>query len=191
MEKRENQRIMLSKRLIKESLTRLLASESIHKISVRMLCEEAGINRSTFYKYYGSQYDVLTEMENDLIGSIRDTLDDRDNGPGAAARKIQAICSYLERNLAFVRTLVGNNVDPDFPGRLFSLPQIRLMILERLAGRYDGESQEYIYSFLVNGCYSLVQDWLSRNSGKHFNEIALLLEELIEKVCGSFEQGEN
>ena len=36
MEKRENQRIMLSKRLIKESLTRLLASESIHKISVRM-----------------------------------------------------------------------------------------------------------------------------------------------------------
>ena len=58
MEKRENQRIMLSKRLIKESLTRLLASESIHKISVRMLCEEAGINRSTFYKYYGSQYDV-------------------------------------------------------------------------------------------------------------------------------------
>ena len=173
MEKRENQRIMLSKRLIKESLTRLLASESIHKISVRMLCEEAGINRSTFYKYYGSQYD---------------TLDDRDNGPGAAARKIQAICSYLERNLAFVRTLVGNNVDPDFPGRLFSLPQIRLMILERLAGRYDGESQEYIYSFLVNGCYSLVQDWLNRNSGKHFNEIALLLEELIEKICGSFEQ---
>ena len=65
------------------------------------------------------------------------------------------------------------------------------MILERLAGRYDGESQEYIYSFLVNGCYSLVQDWLSRNSSKHFNEIALLLEELIEKVCGSFEQGEN
>ena len=63
MEQRENQRVRLSKRLIKESLTRLLQTESIHKVSIRTLCEEAGVNRSTFYKYYGSQYDVLEELE--------------------------------------------------------------------------------------------------------------------------------
>ena len=51
MEGRENQRVMLTRRLIKESLTGLLAEESIHKISIRALCERAGINRSTFYKY--------------------------------------------------------------------------------------------------------------------------------------------
>ena len=41
MEKRENQRVMLTRRLIQESLTRLLARESIHKVSIRSLCEEA------------------------------------------------------------------------------------------------------------------------------------------------------
>lgn len=187
MEKRENQRVMLSKRLIKESLIKLLDAGSLHKISVRMLCEEAGVNRSTFYRYYGSQYDVLAEMENDLLRSIQDALGDGDNGPGSAGRKIRVICSYLEENMSFVRTLIGNNVDPDFPGKLFSLPQIRLMILERLAGRYDREIQRYIYTFLVNGCYSLVQEWIIHGNGKHFNEVALLMQELIEKICGSFE----
>ena len=74
MEQRENQRVRLSKRLIKESLTRLLQTESIHKVSIRTLCEEAGVNRSAFYKYYGSQYDVLEELEADVIRQICGSL---------------------------------------------------------------------------------------------------------------------
>ena len=183
MEKRENQRVMLTKRLIKESLTRLLAAQSIHKISIRTLCEDADINRSTFYKYYGSQYDVLSEMENDLIGGIREALNEGDNPTSVA--KIEAICSYLERNMDFVRLLVGNNVDPDFPGKLFSLPQIEQIIVERLDGRYDPEDQRYIYTFLVNGCYSLIQDWLSKDSRKSFVQIAMLMQDLIDGVCGN------
>ena len=184
MEKRENQRVMLTKRLIKESLTRLLAAESIHRVSIRTLCEDAGINRSTFYKYYGSQYDVLAEIEDDLIGSIRDALDDGDNAPEAAGRKIGAICSYLQRNMAFVQLLVGNNMDPDFPDRLFSLPQIKQFMMERLAERYDEETCGYIYTFFISGCYRVVQDWLSADRRKPFEEIAMLMLELIEKICG-------
>ena len=69
-EKKINQRVMLSKRLIKESLTELLKTKGIHNLSVRLLCETAGINRTTFYKYYGSQYDVLAEMEEELLEAI-------------------------------------------------------------------------------------------------------------------------
>ena len=35
-------------------------------ITIRELCERAGINRSTFYKYYGNQFDLLNEMEKDI-----------------------------------------------------------------------------------------------------------------------------
>lgn len=182
MEKRENQRVMLSKRLIKDSLTRLLATESIHKVSIRTLCEDAGINRSTFYKYYGSQYDVLAEMEADLIGSIADMLNDGD-GVIPDKKKLEAICSYFERNMDFVQRLIGNNVDPDFPDKLFSLPPIRQMLVDRLSVHYDGESLSYVYTFLVNGCYRLVQEWLSREERVSFKEIAFLMWELIDKVC--------
>ena len=181
-EKRENQRVMLSKRLIKDSLTRLLATESIHKVSIRSLCEDAGINRSTFYKYYGSQYDVLAEMEADLIGSISNLLNE--NSATIPDKKtLEAICSYFERNMDFVQRLIGNNVDPGFPERLFNLPQIRQILMDRLSVHYDGERLGYVYVFLINGCYRLVQEWLAQEERMTFKEAAFLMWELIDKVC--------
>ena len=44
--------------------------KSIQKIYVRELCVKADINRSTFYKYYESQYDLLAEIENDFLQEL-------------------------------------------------------------------------------------------------------------------------
>ena len=185
MEKRENQRVMLTRRLIRESLIRLMSDESIHKISIRTLCEEAGINRSTFYKYYGSPYDVLTEIENEFISQVEAALDDGDNTPASAGHKLRAICAYVEQNVVLVQLLFGNNINQDFPKKLFNLPQIRATIAERLAGRYDAESQDYIYAFFVNGCYQMIQDWLRRDPHKPLTEMAMLILELVDRICGT------
>ena len=56
MFEKEDQRVMLTKRLLKDSLVSLLKEKTIFKITIRELCDTAGINRSTFYKYYDSQY---------------------------------------------------------------------------------------------------------------------------------------
>ena len=185
MERRENQRVMLTKRLIRESLIRLMVQESVHKISIRMLCEDAGVNRSTFYKYYGSQYDVLAEVEAEFIAGIQDTLADGDNSSASSARKLNIICAYIEQNISLVKLLIDNNITQDFPTRLFRLPQIRATIADRLAGRYDSESQDYIYAFLINGCYQLIQEWLKREDRKPFTQVALLMQELIDRICGA------
>ncbi|WP_186564557.1 TetR/AcrR family transcriptional regulator [Lawsonibacter celer] len=185
MERRENQRVMLTKRLIRESLIRLMVQESVHKISIRMLCEDAGVNRSTFYKYYGSQYDVLAEVEAEFIAGIQDTLEDGDNSSASSARKLNIICAYIEQNISLVKLLIDNNITQDFPTRLFRLPQIRATIADRLAGRYDSESQDYIYAFLINGCYQLIQEWLKREDRKPFTQVALLMQELIDRICGA------
>ena len=181
MEQRGNQRVMLTKRLLQESLTRLLQTESIHKISIRALCEEAGVNRSTFYKYYGSQYEVLGEMEEGLLDEIRSALEDADSD----RVRIERICAYLEGHMDSVRVLVGNNVDPKFPEKLFGLPEVQQMILERMGDRYDTEERKYVYIFLISGVYRLVQEWVISQSGKSFLEIALLVEDLIGRICGT------
>ena len=59
MEKKENQRITLTKRLLQEALLLMLRDESINKISVRDLCEKAGINRTTFYNHYSCLFLIL------------------------------------------------------------------------------------------------------------------------------------
>lgn len=171
---------MLTKRLIRESLVRLLAVKSIYKISVRELCEDAGINRTTFYKYFGSQYDVLSEIEEEFLSHIQGALLQI---PADPACQLDTICIYIDNNAELVRLLTDNNVDPDFPGKLFNLPPIRQMLLEKIGGRYDEQELEYVYAFIVNGGYHLLQKWISGEDRKSPVMIAALILDLAGKVC--------
>ena|GEM_PF-5834913 len=78
MEKKENQRIMLTKQLLQTAFLKLLQLKSIHAISIRELCAEAGINRTTFYYHYGSQYDLLADISGRFLDSIARCLKDAD-----------------------------------------------------------------------------------------------------------------
>ena len=68
----ENQRVRLSKMLLKNALIKLLKEKPLEKITIYELCAEAQLNRVTFYKYYGSQYDLLTDIENDCFRKLEE-----------------------------------------------------------------------------------------------------------------------
>ena len=59
----ENQRIRLSKAMLKAGLLTLLKEKPLNQISIYELCAASQINRTTFYKYYGSQTDLLKEKK--------------------------------------------------------------------------------------------------------------------------------
>ena len=166
-----NQRIMLTKKLLKTSLTDLLQTQSIYHISIRELCENAGINRSTFYKYYGSQFDLLYEMEQDLLASIEEVLALQTD---YSTNAIEQILIYLENDIAFVRLLINSNVDPEFPKKLFSLPPILRMLNELMAGAPEEES-EYRHRFLLFGAYEAVRTWVNKDDRERPEWLAAFL----------------
>ena len=43
-----------------------------HNLSVRLICEEAGINRTTFYEHYLDIYDLLDKLELDVMAELWD-----------------------------------------------------------------------------------------------------------------------
>ena len=143
-----NQRIALTKKLLKNSLTEMLQTHSIYQISIRELCQKAGINRSTFYKYYGSQFDLLAEMESDLLRSVETVLASQTD---PSENLVMQIMCYLEQDIEFVRLLLNSNVDPQFPEKLFSLEPIRRMGMEPKADLKEDE-YEYFSCFIMQGC---------------------------------------
>ena len=68
MEKKEDRRVRVTKRMLKDALIELLKTKDIYHISIRELCETADVNRTTFYKYYGNQFDLLADMEDAGVG---------------------------------------------------------------------------------------------------------------------------
>ena len=144
MEKKEDRRIAMTKRLLKAALIELLKEQDIYHISIRELCERADVNRTTFYKYYGSQFDLLTDMEKDMLDFIAKAIERHETEP---EKIITAACRYLEENLEFARLIINNNVDPAFAHKLFAMDSLKESARKMLSGSNSEAELAYVYNF--------------------------------------------
>ena len=87
----ENQRIRVTKRMLKEALVKLLENKPIEKVSVLEICQTAEINRTTFYKYYGSQYDLMSDIQDDFLRELEINLREKEN-----LYSLQNILTYID-----------------------------------------------------------------------------------------------
>ena len=60
--------------LIRKSFTKLLSLKPIQSISVKELCEEAGINRGTFYTHYKDLYDLRDSIEEEALDDFKEAM---------------------------------------------------------------------------------------------------------------------
>ena len=67
MEKRLDRRVLKTKRAIRNAFVRLLADKEIEKITVKEVADNADVDRKTVYNYYNGVYEILEELENELV----------------------------------------------------------------------------------------------------------------------------
>ena len=185
MEPRENQRIKLTKQLLSDALIQMLQEIPLHAVSIRDLCERAGINRTTFYNHYGSQYDLLEEITQRFINDIAEQLAcaDADNRDSVQER-VATVLSYLEHHLILSRLLLNNNVDHQFAEKLISVPKITDLLHAALKDCPDTEQQKSIISFAIHGSYHLLLEWINRDDRLPYEQQAAMTLELARRVCG-------
>lgn len=63
MNRKNNKRFKDTELLIQQSLIELLEGRELRQISVKELCEKAGINRSTFYAHYLDIFDLMEKID--------------------------------------------------------------------------------------------------------------------------------
>lgn len=184
MEHKENQRITLTKKLLENAFLKLLKVTPIHAVSIRELCKEAGINRTTFYNHYGSQYDLLGDIVRRFLDAIADRLEsadasDREN----VHRRVAMVFQYIEENRELSVLLMNNNIDPGFAERIFALPKIGDLLDAALAGCRDEQKRAATVSFVIHGSYRLLQEWINREDRLPPAEQAEMILELAQRVC--------
>lgn len=148
MNKKDNRRVVMTKRIIKDVFIEMLEKKSIQKIYVRELCVKADINRSTFYKYYESQYDLLAEIENDLLIEIEEKCKDTDNTKG-----LNNILQYISRNKKTYKVVFNANIDPMFPKKLLNLPIITEIMNNKLVNKNENK---YKKIYILEGGYHVI-----------------------------------
>ncbi len=168
----ENQRVRLSKSLLKQALLELLKEKGIEEITVYELCRRAQINRTTFYKYYGSPPALLNEMVQELFDELEKYLSADERSELSILRKA---VEYLEKEQDKCRVIINSVSDRECSERLFGLPGVRSMFERGIRHPFTDIQKDYLLLFFCQGGYAIIRRWLNRGCRESAEEIAGLL----------------
>ena len=67
-------RIRYTQSVLKQVLLSFLKEKPMNKITVKEVCERAGLNRATFYAHYSDCFVLLESIEEDLLEAFQQSL---------------------------------------------------------------------------------------------------------------------
>lgn len=189
MKLKEDRRIRITKKAIKESIIELLQEYPISKISVTMICKSADINRSTFYSHYADQYDLLKSIQQEAIAGIRQYIVNKyfiiEQNKIAIPILIQ-ILEYAKANYTLFKVLLGENSDSNFQTELMFLAKEKTM---EESARYNGPDEtesKYIEFFVISGIVSIMREWLNNECDEEPERMAELISKLLFQGISGF-----
>lgn len=165
-----DRRVRKSKEAIKNAFTKLMNNSRLEEITVSRLCEEADINRSTFYLHYKNIDDFIHSIEANLARHITSTIDHFETDdlvlhPEKLTDSFTHIIQSLEADSDLVLTLINHS---ETSGIKIMIEQVaENLILDRIAnmGGYSPEDHlsippSYIAVLFSSIFTGLLTEWL-------------------------------
>lgn len=159
-----SRRVQMTQALLKQSLIEVMKHKSIHKITIKEICERANVSRSAFYAHYGNQYELLSAIEQEIIDATQqlasqESFHDELHTRRLLEKHLQYILDHIQSFQAFS---VGGFEDYNLPKRTMQIilpPYIERRLTEKNPG-ISAAKYERICLFSIFGCISIVKDWM-------------------------------
>jgi AcrR family transcriptional regulator len=184
--KKTDIRIQFTRKVLRESLLALMKEKPILNITIREICEHAGLSRSTFYTYYDNQYDLLRQIENETF-----VESDRILQPHLSVLKksnslkstviLEDMLQFIADNSNSIQVLLSKNGDSAFQRKFFRRSIEQALQFAKATGiKQSGEKMaEYSSVFWAGGMIALVQEWLQNGMDTPASELAKMLTRLM------------
>lgn len=183
----QDHRVRVTKTLIREAFTTLLTKKPIQSISIKELCELAGINRGTFYAHYQDIYDLREKIENEMYDDVRKALAPLMSEQAHATQLeiTTGVFQWMKENRDMCAVVLGEYGDKDFLWKMLDLGQ---MVCEesyhRLFLDASAERIAWFYAYVSWGCIGLLRRWIDENMKTPAAELAGMAEQLIRQGMG-------
>ena len=186
--KKNDHRARVTKMLLRRSFTELLRHKPVQSISVKELCEAAGVNRGTFYTHYTDIYDLLAQIENDMAEDLSNSLsplftaDDVDLSMFKVCSEVFACLAY---NADLCAVTLGEYGDKSFVYRLIGIG--REWYIKKYSECFPevpADSLEYYFNFMCSGCLGMLRKWLNDGMIISSGELAHMAEKIMLSGIG-------
>ncbi|CRZ34269.1 TetR family transcriptional regulator [Herbinix hemicellulosilytica] len=165
---KEDRRVKYTKMVLKESFLNLLEKKDISRITVKEICEDADINRATFYTHYTDVYDLQKKIEDEFLDNVEVYLSQLDKKGKNVNDFILAekIFDYIKDNAKLCKLLLSERGDLSFQKKIMTIVYDKIISELTDNNKLSKEDAEYVYSFTITGCVGIVQKWLDDNMKK-------------------------
>lgn len=167
---------------LKAALLRLMRSKPLARVTIKELCEEAGVYRSTFYCHYANVEELLAAIQNEIIAVADKAYE------GLVSKRLTPV-GYTTELLEYVKSgkydwavLLGNfGAEADeFRTRFSShlVAQFRDLLVD-VDSAFD---KDYIPVFFVAGALNIASKWVENGCDAAVSDVANLIVRLSEQL---------
>ena len=167
-----NAKIIKTRQVLLDALCRLAETAPVNEITVTQLCQEAGINRTTFYRYYDIPTDVIVQKAEELL---EQTVQSKLNSMQNTYEYLLSMCSTYYENRKMISIYLNAS------GDLFKLHyDISMRHANKLHFLADP-----VNNFIAGGVASTIMTWMIQGCTVPPEDVARYLFDCISKLSNA------
>ena len=183
-----------------EALIALLEEKDLGYITVKEICRQAGVNRSTFYLHYETIADLVDEaleminrrflsyfpqQEEDVLGNLGSR--NRDELVLVTREYLLPYLRFIRDNKKVYRAAFRN---PGSMGANARYRELKQRILGPILERFEipAAHRPYYIAYYIEGIAAIVKEWLRRDCADEVEMIADIIESSVRPRDGSHEK---
>lgn len=171
-----------TKETIQQSFLVLLKEKTFMKVSVRDITTMAAINRGTFYLHYEDKYDLLHQIEENLLRGLELNLQRLkpdvlllEAEKGQISVLAVEVFRYIQTNAEIFQVLLGENNHQGFHKRL------KLFFINHFSEKMMQNQtffqeltipRDYLSAFATSAFLGLIEQWLDNSLAETPEEMA-------------------
>ncbi|MBQ8264023.1 MAG: TetR/AcrR family transcriptional regulator [Oscillospiraceae bacterium] len=144
-------------RELENGLLNAMLSRGYESISISELCDELGVPRKSFYRYFngkeGALYALIDHVLMDFSGEVFS------EEASAVMDTMERFFAYWKDKRRFVDAIVKNDLVGIFVWRALNRSMETDVVAEKLLSLHAGMKREHVVMFFVSGLLSLMFQW--------------------------------
>ena len=184
MQEKTDLRIIKTKKILYDSLLKLMKKQNFEKIKISDICEESLINRSTFYAHYEDKYELLMDLFEERKETLLKELKDNENmlfSKEYLMRLLDILIDHIDQNKETYGAILANNRN----GILidFLIEALERDVSEKLKNNNEiidsNLPLDIIIKFYSGGLINIGIAWITRNEKYSKEELLSYIDKLI------------
>lgn len=172
-----NRKVKYTKMVLNESFLKFLAEKPLSRITVKEICEEADINRSTYYVHFTDPYDQLKKLETEIMVDMAiyvDTLtEDIKQDEKRQFQIIKGVLDYIFSKKHVFQVLLSKNGDFNLERDILTYFGERMFSAE--IKKIANTKEEFAFIYASTGCFGILYHWIIDEINISSEEVANMI----------------